>query len=81
MWFKEIVKFFKYTIQAFLSMKVNIYMVQQGPAQKIPSYQAINLFKSLLHNWKLTDAQLRNASCLRKDYIKQQAGLEEFFSK
>ncbi len=61
-------------------MKVNLYVIQQGPIHNIPSTFAINIYKNLFARGELTGENLRNLSCSRKEYTKQQARFEQFFA-
>jgi hypothetical protein len=81
LWFNRNVRYSESTIQLYLSMKVRLYVIQESPSQMIPSYKAINLYKSLLDKGQLTSAHLRRVSCSRYNYVKQQVELEKVFSK
>jgi hypothetical protein len=78
---KETFDYFENTIQVYFSMKVKVYVIQEGPVHNIPSYHSIDIYKNLFDRGQLTDANLKKSSCSRKDYIKQQAKYEQFFSK
>ncbi len=72
---------FEHTLKFYLSMNLRVYVIQQAPINNIPSQRVINVYKSLLDSDRLTNANLNAASVSRKDYIRQQARWEEFFSK
>jgi hypothetical protein len=80
LWVNELAKHLEYTLNAYLSINVHVYIIQQTPVHKhiTDLYQ---FYKWLLDRNNLTDASLRESSLTRSKYVEQQIGVEKVFAK